>query len=67
MLDDYARALGLRLRSAALQRAIHMLRYAHLNEDCAAAWEEWDSSGERSAWEGTAGDGAAGGPGGAAR
>lgn len=57
LLDAYARASGLRSRSAALQHAIRLLRHAGLEEDYAAAWSEWESSGERAAWEGTAGDG----------
>jgi Arc/MetJ-type ribon-helix-helix transcriptional regulator len=57
LLDEYARTSGLRSRSAALQHAVRLLRHADLDQDYAAAWEEWDSSGERAAWEGTVGDG----------
>ena len=57
LLDDYARMSGLRSRSAALQHAIRMLRHEDLEREYAAAWEDWESSGERAAWEGTAGDG----------
>jgi Arc/MetJ-type ribon-helix-helix transcriptional regulator len=53
LLDEYARTSGLRSRSAALQHAVRLLRHAELDQDYAAAWEEWDSSGERAAWEGT--------------
>lgn len=56
-LDDYARAQGLKSRSAALQRAIRMLRHPTLEQDYAAAWEEWAASGEEEAWEATAADG----------
>lgn len=31
--------------------------HAELSRDYEAAWEEWDSSGERAAWESTVGDG----------
>jgi metal-responsive CopG/Arc/MetJ family transcriptional regulator len=50
-LDEYARAWGLKSRSAAAQRAIRLLREQGLDEDYAAAWEEWESSGEPVAWE----------------
>jgi predicted transcriptional regulator len=56
-LDEYARASGLRSRSAAVQHAIRFLRHPDLEEDYAAAWEEWEASGERSAWEATTADG----------
>lgn len=57
LLEQYARAAGLRSRSAAVQHAIHLLRQADLEDEYAAAWEDWESSGERAAWEGTVGDG----------
>ena len=58
-LDEYARASGLRSRSAAVQRAIQLLHHPELEQDYAAAWDEWESSGERAAWETTAADGLA--------
>jgi Arc/MetJ-type ribon-helix-helix transcriptional regulator len=57
LLDEFARTAGLPSRSAALQHAVRLLRHADLEEDYAAAWEEWDASGERDAWEGTVRDG----------
>jgi len=57
LLDEYARTSGLPSRSAALKHAVRFLRHTNLDEDYAAAWEEWESSGERDAWEGTVGDG----------
>lgn len=59
LLDDYARAAGLKGRSAVIQRALALLRQEGLGEDYAVAWEEWDNSGDRSAWDVTAGDGQA--------
>lgn len=59
LLDQYARAAGLRSRSAAVQQAIHLLRQVDLEDEYAAAWAEWESSGERTAWEGAVGDGLA--------
>lgn len=58
-LDDYARAQGLTSRSAALRRAIGMLRHPALEHDYAAAWDEWEASGEEADWEATAADGLA--------
>jgi Arc/MetJ-type ribon-helix-helix transcriptional regulator len=58
-LDEYAREQGLKSRSAALQRAIQMLRHPALEQDYSAAWEEWEASGEEAAWVATAADGLA--------
>ena len=58
-LDSYARAQGLTSRSAALQRAIRMLRHPELEQDYATAWAEWEASGDEAAWEATAADGLA--------
>ena len=56
-LDAYARTTGLPSRSAAVQHAIRLLRHADLEQDYADAWDEWETSGERAAWEGTISDG----------
>jgi Arc/MetJ-type ribon-helix-helix transcriptional regulator len=61
-LDEYARACGLPSRSAAVRRAVGLLRHPGLEQDYAAAWEEWDASGERAAWDVTAADGLADAP-----
>jgi Arc/MetJ family transcription regulator len=57
VLDEYARATGLKSRSAAVHHAIRRLRDTDLGDDYATAWEEWESSGDREAWEGTTSDG----------
>ena len=57
VLDSYARSSGLRSRSAAIQHAIRLLRDADLEGDYTAAWDDWESSVDRAAWEGTVGDG----------
>lgn len=57
VLDEHARVRGLRSRSAAVQEAIRLLKHADLETEYAAAWEEWESSGDRDAWEGVVGDG----------
>ena len=57
VLDEYARTSGLASRSAAVHAAIDLLRHPRLEQDYEAAWDEWDTSGERSAWDATSGDG----------
>jgi Arc/MetJ-type ribon-helix-helix transcriptional regulator len=57
ILDEYARSTGLPSRSSAVHHAVRLLRLPELGDDYAAAWEEWDASGEQAAWEPTAGDG----------
>ena len=56
-LDRYMRAAGVPSRSAAIQRAIRMLSDPELEGDYAAAWDEWETSGEATAWEVTSADG----------
>jgi Arc/MetJ-type ribon-helix-helix transcriptional regulator len=56
-LDEYVRTAGLRSRSAAVRYAIRLLRMPDLEQDYAAAWAEWESSGEQAAWDGTSADG----------
>ena len=56
-LDEHARRTGLPSRSAAVHQAIRLLRRSSLEEDYAAAWEQWDQSGERELWEAAAEDG----------
>jgi Arc/MetJ-type ribon-helix-helix transcriptional regulator len=57
-LDEYAREQGLDSRSAAVHRAVRLLRTAELAEAYEAAWEEW-GSGSAKDWDPTAGDGVA--------
>jgi Arc/MetJ-type ribon-helix-helix transcriptional regulator len=66
-LDEHVRAAGLPSRSAALQRAVRLLTQEQLEQDYAAAWSEWDESGDREAWQGVRTDGAGVGGAGAAR
>lgn len=56
-LDDHVRKLGLPSRSAAVHQAIRLLRQAELEDDYAAAWDDWDRSGERELWESAVDDG----------
>ncbi|MFW6599142.1 ribbon-helix-helix domain-containing protein [Propionibacteriaceae bacterium Y2011] len=59
VLDEYARRTGLASRSAALRHAVGMLRLPDLEQDYEAAWQEWEESGDRDAWDVTAADGLA--------
>lgn len=61
-LDAYARAAGLGSRSAAVQQAIRLLGDPALEDAYAAAWGEWEASGDAAAWERTASDGLADAP-----
>jgi Arc/MetJ-type ribon-helix-helix transcriptional regulator len=56
-LDLYAREQGLDSRSAALQRAVRLLRVSELDASYESAWEEWGALGSAEAWDATAGDG----------
>jgi Arc/MetJ-type ribon-helix-helix transcriptional regulator len=56
-LDDYARQQGLESRSAALHRAVRMLRTAELAGSYEAAWHEWARQDTDGLWESTTGDG----------
>jgi Arc/MetJ-type ribon-helix-helix transcriptional regulator len=57
VLDEYARTSGLPSRSAALRQAIRLLRLPDLEQDYAAAWDDWEESGDSAAWEGATADG----------
>jgi Arc/MetJ-type ribon-helix-helix transcriptional regulator len=57
VLDEFARSAGLPSRSAAVQHAIRLLRARDLEQDYAAAWQDWDASGESAAWDAAAADG----------
>ena len=56
-LDSFAQEQGLDSRSAALQRAVRLLRTAELGSAYAAAWEEWSASGDADRWATTIDDG----------
>ena len=56
-LDSYAHAQGIRSRSAALHKAVGLLRAAQLGAAYEEAWEGWTASGDADAWETAIGDG----------
>lgn len=59
VLDEFARSAGLRSRSAAVHVAVKSLRLPELEDDYAAAWDEWEVSGEQGGWDIAAADGLA--------
>jgi len=56
-LDAYARARGVRSRSAVLHKAVRLLRGAELGASYEEAFGEWGGSGEAEAWDVTVADG----------
>jgi len=56
-LDTYAHDHGIASRSAAVQRAIGLLRASELGDAYELAWQEWEESGEAELWESTVADG----------
>jgi Arc/MetJ-type ribon-helix-helix transcriptional regulator len=59
VLDAYVKKAQLPSRSAALQRAVQMLRYPDLENEYAEAWSEWATEEDSVAWDSTAADGVA--------
>lgn len=55
-LDEYAAARSAS-RSAAVHRAISLLREQELADQYSAAWEEWSQSGEEAVWSPADADG----------
>ena len=55
--ESSSRAAGITSRSAAIQRAIRLLSHPELDDAYAAAWDEWEASGDAAPWEGTTADG----------
>jgi antitoxin MazE9 len=56
-LDAYVKERGLDSRSAALHRAVRLLRVAELGGSYEAAWNEWASENAAADWDQTSGDG----------
>ncbi|GAA8844946.1 hypothetical protein DUHN55_14670 [Helicobacter pylori] len=57
LLDEVAREEGLSSRSAALHRAVELLRLRGLEVHYDEAWAEWQAASDADAWDGVAGDG----------
>jgi Arc/MetJ-type ribon-helix-helix transcriptional regulator len=56
-LDAYAKEQRLESRSAALKRAVQLLRTAELGGTYEAAWAEWSAQADGTLWESTTGGG----------
>ncbi|WP_030155155.1 ribbon-helix-helix domain-containing protein [Glycomyces sp. NRRL B-16210] len=56
-LDNFAKAHGIRSRSAAVQHSIALLREAELGDQYEAAWDEWYASEDAALWDSITGDG----------
>jgi Arc/MetJ-type ribon-helix-helix transcriptional regulator len=56
-LDSYAQAQGIESRSAALHRAVGLLRASQLGDAYEEAWASWAASDDASAWEAVTADG----------
>jgi antitoxin MazE9 len=56
-LDSYAQTQGIQSRSAAVHRAVGLLRATQLGEAYEEAWDSWESSDDAGAWESAAADG----------
>ncbi|WP_421120076.1 ribbon-helix-helix domain-containing protein [Aquihabitans daechungensis] len=58
-LDSYAQTQGLDSRSAAVQKAVRLLRASELGAAYEDAWADWTDGGEADVWEAAAADGLA--------
>ena len=58
-LDAYARTQGLDSRSAALQKAVRLLRASELGAAYEDAWTDWVESEDAEIWEAATADGLA--------
>jgi len=56
-LDAYAEEQGFRSRSAAVHKAVRLLKASDLGDAYEHAWQEWEAAGEADAWETTTSDG----------
>jgi Arc/MetJ-type ribon-helix-helix transcriptional regulator len=56
-LDSYAREQGMDSRSAAVHKAVELLRTTQLAGAYEDAWESWTDSGDAEAWDDVAADG----------
>ena len=56
-LDQYADAKGMASRSAAVHRAVRLLRATELGPAYEDAWAEWEASDDSELWDAAASDG----------
>lgn len=56
-LDEQTRSGRFASRSAALKAAVTVLRQSSMTDSYAAAWDEWEQSGDDALWANVAADG----------
>jgi Arc/MetJ-type ribon-helix-helix transcriptional regulator len=56
-LDAYANSQGIASRSAAMHKAVRLLRASELGSAYEEAWDEWSRWDDAIAWESTVSDG----------
>lgn len=56
-LDSYAEREGIPSRSAALHKAVRLLRASELGDAYQDAWATWETSGDSTVWDRASGDG----------
>lgn len=56
-LDEYADAKGMASRSAAVHRAVRLLRATELGPAYEDAWAQWEASDDSGLWDAATGDG----------
>jgi Arc/MetJ-type ribon-helix-helix transcriptional regulator len=56
-LDEYVRTQGLESRSAALQKAVRLLRASELGAAYEDAWTDWAASEDGELWDAVTADG----------
>jgi Arc/MetJ-type ribon-helix-helix transcriptional regulator len=56
-LDEYAKDRGLDSRSAAVHRAVRLLRTAELAAAYEHAWDQWAADGDSESWNSATADG----------
>lgn len=56
-LDAYAEQQGLESRSAAVQKAVRLLRASELGPAYEDAWSDWSSGGDAELWDRATSDG----------
>lgn len=61
-LDAYARSNGIETRSAAVRKAVRLLRASEFGADYEDAWQEWTDSAAADEWDAVVGDGLADAP-----
>ena len=56
-LDAYAQEQGIGSRSAAVHKAVRLLRAVELSDEYQQAWNDWNASDEGSVWNAALADG----------